>query len=385
MRNVYLDSNSAMPVRPEVIEAMMEYFQDNFGNPSSIHQFGSVPKRAQNRAREEVASLINADQEEIIFTSGATESINMSLRGTLPHMKEGRKEIVYSAVDHQSVTNTARALSNTGYEVSVLPVDEDGRILIGKAEEIISGNTAVVSIPHASFEVGTIQPVTDLVKLAHNAGSLVHIDLTPSAFQLPFDVGKIPADLVSLSSNSLLGPKGAGALYVRKGTRISPLIRGGGHERGLRSGSANISGEVGMGVAARIASERMSVESAKMIGLRDRLINGLLKISDSYVNGHPTERLPNNSNVGFDYIEGESILLMLDMSGIAASSGSACTSSTLEPSPTLMAMGLKHEKAHGSIQFVLNPYNEVEDIDHVITVMPEIVGSLREMSPLFNK
>lgn len=385
MRSVYLDSNSAMPLRPEVIEAMTEFYGDHFGNPSSIHQFGSMPKRAQNRAREEVAALINADQEEIIFTSGATESINMSLRGILPNAKDGRNEIVISAVDHQSVASTARALSNTGYKVSTLPVDPHGRIKLPEASGIISKKTAVVSIPHASFEVGTIQPVSELVRIAHDAGSLIHLDLTASAFQLPIDVRKVPADLVSMSSNSMLGPKGTGALYMKKGVRISPLIRGGGHERGLRSGSANIPGEIGMGAAARIAKERMPKESGMLMDLRDRLIKGLLDVKDSYVNGHPTDRLPNNANVGFDYIEGESILLMLDMNGIAASSGSACTSSTLEPSPTLMAMGLKHEKAHGSIQFVLNPYNVVEDIDHVLSVMPEIVESLRDMSPLVNK
>jgi cysteine desulfurase len=385
MRNVYLDSNSAMPMRPEVIEAMNEFYVENFGNPSSIHKFGSLPKRAQNKAREEVASLINSDQEEIIFTSGATESINMSLRGIIPHVKDGRKGIVISAVDHQSVTNTARALSNSGYEISVLPVDPQGRIKIDDAVGIIGDRTAIVSIPQASFEVGTIQPVSELVQMAHEAGSLVHVDLTASAFQLPFDVREIPADLVSMSSNSMLGPKGTGALYIRNGVRISPLIRGGGHERGLRSGSANIPGEVGMGAAARIAREIMPEESNKLKELRDRLINGLLEVENSYVNGHPIDRLPNNANIGFDFIEGESILLMLDMNGIAASSGSACTSSTLEPSPTLMAMGLKHEKAHGSIQFVLNPYNMVEDIDHVISVIPEIVESLRDMSPLVNK
>jgi cysteine desulfurase len=283
------------------------------------------------------------------------------------------------------VRATSAAIESSGLKRSILPVDNHGRIDISRARDLIKDDTYIVSIPFASYEVGTIQPVEEMIKLAHGAGSLVHIDLTTSGFQVPFDSGRLNADLVTLSSVDLMGPKGVGAIFVRKGTRISSLIKGGGHERGLRSGSENIPGIVGMGEAARIAKEHMKEISSHLANMRDYLVEEMLKIPNSHLNGHPEERLPNNANLRFDYIEGESMLLLLDMNGISVSSGSACTQKNLEPSKTLLAMGLKHEEAHGSLQFTFNPYNTMEDAKYVVELMPDIVAQLREMSPLYNK
>ncbi|MGA1847721.1 MAG: cysteine desulfurase family protein [Thermoplasmatota archaeon] len=385
MRRVYLDSNSAMPTREEVVRAMMPYFTEHYGNPSSIHDLGREPRSAMERARAQVAQLIGAKPSEIIFTSGATESINLALRGPIPHRKEGRDRIIISAVDHHSVRATSASIEASGMKRDLLPVDSHGMIDISRAKEMIEDDVYMVSIPFASYEVGTLQPVEEIIKMAHGSGSLVHIDLTTSGFQVPFDSGRLKADLVTISSIDLMGPKGVGALFIRKGTKISSLIKGGGHERGLRSGSENVPGIVGMGEAARMAKEHMRDVSADLVRMRNLLIEGLLKIPDSHLNGHPEDRLPNNANLRFDYVEGESMLLLLDMNGISVSSGSACTQKNLEPSKTLLAMGLKHEEAHGSLQFTFNPYNTMEDAKYVVELMPDIVSQLREMSPLYNK
>jgi len=385
MKRVYLDSNSAMPTREEVVKAMVPFFTEHYGNPSSIHDQGREPRTAMEKARAQVAQLIGAQPSEIIFTSGATESINLALRGPIPHRKDQKDRLVISAVDHHSVRATSAAIGSSGLKRSIMPVDHYGRIEIDKASGMITDDTYLVSIPFASYEVGSLQPVEEIVKIAHDAGSLVHVDLTTSGFQVPFDSGRLRADLVTISSVDLMGPKGVGVLFVRKGTRISSLIKGGGQERGLRSGSENIPGIVGMGEAARMAKEHMKEVSSHLVLLRDHLIEEMLKIPDSHLNGHPVDRLPNNANLRFDYIEGESMLLLLDMNGISVSSGSACTQKNLEPSKTLLAMGLKHEQAHGSLQFTFNPYNTMEDAKYVGELMPDIVAQLREMSPLYNK
>jgi len=384
VKRVYLDSNSAMPTRKEVIDEMMPYFSDHYGNASSIHDLGREPRRALENSREKVAALIDAEPIEIIFTSGATETINLALRGPMPFRDRHRDNITITSVDHQSVRSTSAAIEASGLSRTLLPVDELGTVIIPKARELINDKTYMLSLPLASYEVGTIQPVKELVEIAKENGSLVHIDLTNSAFQLPFSVKDIPADLITLSSNDLMGPKGVGALYVKKGTKISGLIKGGGHERSLRSGSENIPGIVGMGAAAKYSMDNMKEYAPQLMAMRDHLIEGLLKIPDSYLNGHPTQRSPNNANIRYDYIEGESMLLMLDMNGISVSSGSACSQKNLEPSKTLLAMGLKHEEAHGSLQFTFNPYNNMEDAQYVVSLMPEIVEQLREMSPLYN-
>ncbi|MGA1793263.1 MAG: cysteine desulfurase family protein [Thermoplasmatota archaeon] len=385
MKRVYFDSNSAMPTMKEVVDEMLPYFTEHFGNPSSIHELGREPRKAMETARESVAALINADPAEIIFTSGATESINLALRGPVPFRAPGRSRIVISNVDHHSVRATSAALETTGLKRSLLPINDEGKILIEDAERIVGDDVYMVSVPFASYEVGTLQPVKEISALARERDALFHIDLTTSAFQVPFDVKKIHADLVTLSSVDLMGPKGVGALYIRKGTKISSLMKGGGHERGLRSGSENIPGIVGMGAAARIVKDRMADHARELTSIRDHIISGLLKIPDSHLNGHPSERLPNNANIRFDYIEGESMLLMLDMNGISVSTGSACTQKNLEPSKTLLAMGLKHEEAHGSLQFSLNPNNKMDDAEYVVAILPEIVEQLREMSPLYNR
>jgi cysteine desulfurase len=381
--SVYLDSNSGMPVRPEVVRAMLPYLTDHYGNASSIHSMGNEPKRALDRARTQVSSLIGAGPEEIVFTSGATESVNLAFRGTMAYAPEGRRSLLVSVVDHRTATATAEALHKDGFGLTVLPVDGEGSMKLDALETALSEGVHLVSVPFASQEVGTIQPVKRIIEISHAAGALVHIDLTRSAFQIKTDIKNLGADMATLSSNDLLGPKGVGALYIRRGVKVKPQLAGGGHERGLRSGSENIPGIVGMGLASTLAMERMAEESARMTDLRDRLISGLLRIPDTHLNGSRTNRLPNNVNVRFDYIEGESILLMMDLNGIQTASGSACSSKTLEPSATLMAMGLKHEQAHGSIQMTMNPFTTVDDVDQVISVMPMIVENLRMMSPLY--
>ena len=382
LRKVFLDSNSAMPVREVIVDEMRDYHLKYYGNPQSIHGMGSMPKKALNRARDEVASLIGSDPSNIVFTSGATESINLSLKGVMSRI-EGKGKLVVSAVDHQSVISTARAIHKFGHDLEILPVDDRGKIDLSKAKSIIQ-DADLVSVPTASFEVGTLQDVDRILEIAHEEEALIHVDLVPSAFQLPFDIRKTPVDMATISGNSLLGPKGTGALYIADGVEIEKQIDGGGQEWGIRSGSSNIPGIVGMGSAAKIAKKNMEKEAEHMTELRGLLIESLLGIDYSYLNGDPVNRLPNNVNLGFDYVEGESMLMMLDMNDISASSGSACTSETLEPSPTLTAMGLPPEKAHGSLQFVLNPYINENDIQRVIDVMPGIVDSLRHLSPLWN-
>ncbi|MFW3146395.1 MAG: cysteine desulfurase family protein [Thermoplasmatota archaeon] len=385
MKRVYFDSNSSMPTRKEVIEEMLPYFSRHFGNPSSIHEMGREPRKALEKARGEVAALVNADQDEIIFTSGATESINLALRGPIPHRAAGRNRMAITSVDHESVRATSAAIESSGLKRDFLPVDRFGVVDLGKASRMLNKEHYMVSFPFASFEVGSLQPAEEITNSAHNNGSLVHVDITTSAFQVPVDVKKLRVDLATISSVDLMGPKGVGALYVKKGTKMTGLIKGGGHERGLRSGSENIPGIVGMGAAARIAREEIGSTSEKLSSIRDELINGLIKIENSHLNGHPTNRLPNNSNFRFDFVEGESMLLLLDMNGISVSSGSACSQKNLEASKTLLAMGLKHEEAHGSLQFTSYPFNTMEDARYVVDVMPEIVMQLREMSPLYNK
>ncbi|MDG6224664.1 MAG: cysteine desulfurase family protein [Candidatus Thermoplasmatota archaeon] len=386
MRSVYLDSNSGMPMWPEVISSMLPYMSEHYGNTSSIHAMGNEPKKAMEMARSHVAELIGADPTEVIFTSGATEAVNLALRGSTETASEGKKGIIYSQADHRTVTATAEDLSRKGVRTAMMPLDHLGAIKLKEAVSIMDqGGFHLLSMPFASQEVGTFQPVEDLVKEAAEREVLVHLDLTRSAFQVPIDVKKQGIDLATISSNDLLGPKGVGALYIKKGVRLKPILTGGGHERALRSGSENIPGIYGMGKAASIVKKRMGDYVPQMERVRDALIDGLLRIENTHLNGNMKMRLPNNANVRFDFIEGESILLMLDLNGIQAASGSACSSKTLEPSPTLMAMGLKHEEAHGSIQMTLNPNTTIDDIQYVLEVVPGIVENLREMSPLYNR
>ncbi len=377
----YLDYVAGSPVDDRVIEAMLPYFKHP-GNPSSVHSKGFEARKAIEEAREKVASLINSDSSEIVFTSGATESNNLAIIGYAMRNKNRGRHIVVSAIEHISVINAAKYLMKNGFEVDFAPVDRYGKVKIDELEKLIRDDTILVSIQHANPEIGTIQnmeEIRDIVKCA------LHVDATASLGKIEVDVQKLGAELVTLSSNDIYGPRGVGALYVKKGVRVNPIILGGGQERGLRGGTENVAGIVGFGKAAEIAEKEWREEAERLKALRDRLIDGLLKIEETFLNGHPDDRLPNNASVRFSYIEGESILLSMDMENIQASTGSACTSKTLQPSHVLMAIGLKHEEAHGSVVFSLGRWSSDEDVGYVLEKLPGIVERLRMMSPLYMK
>lgn len=387
MKRIYMDYQAGSPVDPRVIEAMSPYFRETFGNPSSTHVFGQEAKAATEEARAKVAFMIGAERkEDIVFTSGGTESNNLALIGVAQRNKEKGNVIVTSSIEHISILNICKYLSRLGFETRQTPVDNQGVVDLTTVEKMISDNTMLVSVMYANGEIGTIEPIADIGRMAHAHGALFHVDAVAAAGKVPIDVRKENIDLLSLSSNDIYGPKGVGALYLRKETQIRPIIIGGGQERGLRSGTENVPGIVGMGKAAEIAVQEMSNESARTARLVERLRKEILeRIPHSYLNGHPMRRLPNNLNVRFSYIEGESLVLSLDMEGVAVSSGSACSSKTLEPSHVLRAIGLKHEEAHGSLLFSLGRWNTEEEVDEVLRLLPEIVRRLRRMSPLTPK
>lgn len=387
MSTINFDNASASPVDPRVVEAMMPYFRDEYGNPSSFHSIGRRAKEAMEDARSKVAELIGAERsDEIIFTSGGTESNNLALIGTAYRNKRKGTHIIISAVEHMSVLNAAKFLQRNGFKLTVLPVDKYGLVDLEALKNILTDDTILVSIMLANGEVGTIEPVREACEIVKEKGAYFHTDAIAACGQIPVRVEELEVDLISLSSSDMYGPKGVGALYVKKGTPISPITYGGGQERGLRSGTENVPGIVGMGEAARIVKAEMKEEAERLTAMRDRLIEGVLKRIDySYLNGHPTRRLPNNANIRFSFIEGESIILSLEMEGILASTGSACTSKTLMPSHVLTAMGIKHEEAHGSIQFTMGRYNKESDVDKLLNILPSIISKLREMSPLTPK
>jgi cysteine desulfurase len=381
--NVYMDHGAARPVDPRVLKAMMPYFSSSFGNPSSFHGKGFDAQRAMGQARERVASLIGAESSEVIFTSSATEANNLGIFGAMRRYKKKGNRIVVSKIEHISIMNIVKGLNREGFETEYIPVDAQGIIQLGALDELINDETILVSVMAANGEIGTIQPIKKVADAAHEHDALFHTDATAAAGQISIDISDTGIDLMSLSSNDLYGPKGVGALYMRKGLRVRPIMLGGGQEDGVRSGSENIPGMVGMGKAAALAKEEMVAESKRLMGLRDTLIKGLVEtIPESYLNGHATERLPNNANIRFSYIEGESLILSLDQLGIQVSSGSACTAKTLEPSHVLRALGLKHEEAHGSLVFTLGRDNSKEQVEYVIRQMPDVVSRLRAMSPL---
>ena len=387
MSTINFDNASASPVDSRVVEAMMPYFRDEYGNPSSFHSIGRRAKEAMEDARSKVAELIGAERsDEIIFTSGGTESNNLALIGTAYRNKRKGTHIIISAVEHMSVLNAAKFLQRNGFKLTVLPVDKYGLVDLEALKNILTDDTILVSIMLANGEVGTIEPVREACEIVKEKGAYFHTDAIAACGQIPVRVEELEVDLISLSSSDMYGPKGVGALYVKKGTPISPITYGGGQERGLRSGTENVPGIVGMGEAARIVKAEMKEEAERLTAMRDRLIEGVLKRIDySYLNGHPTRRLPNNANIRFSFIEGESIILSLEMEGILASTGSACTSKTLMPSHVLTAMGIKHEEAHGSIQFTMGRYNKESDVDKLLNILPSIISKLREMSPLTPK
>jgi cysteine desulfurase len=382
-----MDHGAGMPLDSKVFEAMKPYFRENYGNPSSSHSSGNVARNAMESAREKIARLVAAEKpQEVIFTSGGTESNNLAIKGAAYRNRKKGNHIITTAIEHISVINICRFLQKQGFEVTYVPVDKQGMVDLEKLEEAINDRTILISVMYANGEIGTIQPIKKIGKLAQENKVIFHVDAVAAAGKVPINVKEENIDLLSLSSNDLYGPKGAGALYIKAGTKIQPIIQGGGQERGLRSGTENIPGIVGMGKAAEIAQKGLEAEGKRLTALRDKLIKGVLgKIDCSFLNGHPTERLPGNANLRFSYIEGESLILGLDMYGVQVSSGSACTSKTLEPSHVLLAIGLAHEEAHGSLVFTLGKQNLEEDVDYVLEVLPDVVKRLRALSPLTPK
>lgn len=386
MRKIYLDHMSGMPIDKRVLDVMRPYLDTHYGNPSSTHGFGNEARQAIDDARNKVATLVGAETKEILFTSGGTESNNLAIKGVAYRNKNKGNHIITSSIEHMSVINPCKDLSKQGFNVTYLPVDPYGTVNVEALKDAVTDKTILVSIMSANNEIGTIEPISEISEIVHDKGGLLHVDAVAAAGQIRIEVQKDNIDLLSLSSNDLYGPRGTGALYVKTRTRIQPIILGGGQERGIRSGTENVAGIAGMGAAAELATSEIPLEAARLTKLRDRFIQELLEsIPKSYLNGHPTKRLPNNVNIRFSYIEGESLLLSLDMEGVAASSGSACTSKTLEPSHVLLATGLKHEEAHGSLLFTLGRQNTDEDVTYVVEVLPGIVKRLRAISPLTPK
>ncbi|OLS30629.1 MAG: putative cysteine desulfurase 2 [Candidatus Thorarchaeota archaeon AB_25] len=386
MKQVYLDYQSAKPVDPRVIEGMSKYLHEAFGNPSALHQVGDVATDALDESRKAIAKFINAEEDEIIFTSGATEAINMGMIGYALRNKNKGNHIIISEIEHISIHNIAKHLERQGFEVSKVPVDQYGRVDIRKLERRITDKTILISIGFASNEIGTIQPINEIGKLAAAKDIAFFTDAVAAEGLVPIDVRKDNINLMALSSNDLYGPRGVGVMYMQKKFRVNPILIGGGQEKGLRSGSEDIPGIVGMKLAADIMNKEMKSEVKRFQGYRDRMIKQILEeVPDSYLNGHPTDRLASNAHFRFDGIEGESILLSFKDLGISVSTGSACTSKTLEPSHTLIATGLLHEEAHGSLQLTTGRFNTDGDIDRVLEVVPQVVSRLRDLSPIYKK
>ncbi len=383
---VYLDHNATSPVAEEVLEAMVECYRKIPGNASSVHSFGREARDAVEGAREKVARLIGADPQEIVFTSGGTESDNTAIKGVCSALRERGNHIITSAVEHHAVLNTCDYMKRKGFEVTVLPVDEYGMVSPQAVEDAITDKTILVSIMHANNEVGTIQPIEEISRITSKHGIVFHTDAVQSVGKIPVNVDELGVDLLSLSAHKFYGPKGVGALYVRKGTRMHPLLHGGHHENNRRAGTENVQGIVGLGAAAELAMREMEEESRLLSELRDMLQEGLTsRIESVHVMGHPEKRLPNTLNVCIEYVEGESIVLGLDIEGIAVSTGSACTSGSLEPSHVLSAMGVPPELAQGSLRFSFGRNNTREDVEKVLEVLPSIVRRLRDMSPLYGR
>lgn len=384
MRKVYLDNAATTALSPRVLEAMLLYFTQYYGNPSSVHAFGREAKQGLDKARDQVAKALHCEPSEVIFTGCGTESDNTVLLGVAQRYGNKGKHIITTNVEHHAILHTCEYLEKQGYEVTYLPVDQDGLVTAEQVAAAIRPDTILVSIMFANNEVGTIMPIQEIGAVCKEKGVLFHTDAVQAVGHIPVDVQTMHIDMLSLSAHKFHGPKGVGALYCRKGIRLPSYIMGGAQEKGRRAGTENVAGIVGLGAAIQLATEQLKENRAKMTALRDRLMAGIQeRIPEVKLNGHPTKRLPNNVNFSFKYIEGESILLMLDMNGIAASSGSACTSGSLDPSHVLLALGLPHEIAHGSVRLTLGDETTAEDIDYTIDVLEKTVTRLRAMSPLY--
>ncbi|MBM7835535.1 cysteine desulfurase NifS [Clostridium sardiniense] len=384
MRSVYMDYAATTYVKPEVLEEMLPYFTNKFGNPSSFYGISRETKMAVDKARGQVAKALNADMSEIYFTGGGSEADNWAIKGVCAAYKNKGNHIITTKVEHHAVLHTCQYLEKQGFEVTYLDVDEEGFIRIEDLKNAITDKTILVSIMFANNEIGTIEPVKEIGKICRDKKILFHTDAVQAIGNVEIDVKDMNIDLLSLAGHKIYGPKGIGALYVRKGVRIHNLIHGGGQERNRRAGTENIAGIVGLGRAIELATNNLEEHAKNMTALRDRLIEGLLRVPYTRLNGpRGDKRLPGNVNVSFEFIEGESILLSLDFEGVCASSGSACTSGSLDPSHVLLAIGLPHEKAHGSLRLTLGDGSTEEDVDYVLEVVPPIIERLRKMSPLW--
>lgn len=385
-KTIYFDHAATTPVSSEVLEKMLPYLKGNYGNPSSIYFLGRESKKAIEEAREKVAKAIGADTREIFFTGSGTEADNWAIKGVAYSNKDKGNHIITTNIEHHAVLHTCRYLESDGFEVTYLPVDKNGLVSPDDVLKAIRPDTILISVMFANNEIGTIQPIGEIGRIAKDKGIIFHTDAVQAVGSVPIDVNELNIDLLSLSAHKFYGPKGVGVLYVRKGVKTTSFIHGGAQERGRRASTENVAGIVGLGEAIKIATENIEENNKKLLSLRDRTIEEVIKaIPYTRLNGDRYNRLPGNVNFSFEFIEGESLLLMLDMKGIAASSGSACTSGSLDPSHVLLAIGLPHEIAHGSLRITFGKDNTNEDIDTLMDVLPEIVGRLREMSPLYEK
>jgi cysteine desulfurase len=382
MTRVYMDHNATTPLAEAVADRMMAVLREEFGNPSSVHHFGQRAKAVVDEARSAVAELIGGDPSEVIFTSGGTESDNFALRGVAEALEpSGRRHLVSSGIEHEAVLNTLKALGRRGWQTTMMPVGASGLVTAEGLTASLTDQTAVVSIMHANNEIGTIQPVAELTRLAKARGAVVHTDAVQTAGKIPVNVKALGVDLLSLSAHKFYGPKGVGALWVRRGLRLLPFMTGGKQERGRRSGTENVAAIAGMGVAARLAMAKMAEEASRLAALRDRLEQRILQtVPGTAVNGDPDTRVPNTSNISFDRVEAESLLIALDLEGVAVSTGSACSSGTLEPSHVLKAMGLPTHRTQNSIRFSLGAANTEAEVDRVVAVLPGVVDKLRSLT-----
>jgi cysteine desulfurase len=379
---VYFDYNATTPPAPEVIERVAGATRDLFGNASSVHHFGQQAKAALDETRSSIAVLLNADPSEVVFTSGGTESDNFAIRGAAESLEPtGRRHLIATAIEHEAVLNTFKALARRGWRTTLLPVDQSGVVSPDRVREALSDDTALVSVMHANNEIGTIQPVAEIARLAHERGALMHTDAVQSVGKIPVDVRALGVDLLTLSAHKFNGPKGAGALYIRRGIRMQPILTGGKHERNRRAGTENVPAIAGMGVAARLAVQKMDAEGTRLADLRNRLEQGILAaVPGTVVNGGQSARVPNTTNISFDRTEAESLLIALDLEGIAVSTGSACSSGTLEPSHVLRAMGFPAHRTQNSLRFSLGFFSTDAEVDRVIQTLPRLVEKLRGLT-----
>lgn len=383
---VYADNAATTRIAPQVLDAMLPYLKEEYGNPSTLYKLGREAKIAIEKAREQVAQVIGAKAEEIFFTGSGTEADNMALKGVLygPAGK-GKKHLITTKIEHHAILHTAMALEKEGFQVTFLDVDKNGRVDLEELKQAITPDTALVSIMAANNEVGTIQPIEEIGKICREKGVLFHTDAVQAFGHMPLDVSKMNIDLLSLSAHKINGPKGSGALYIRRGLGLRPVIEGGGQERNRRSGTENVAGIVGLGQAAQLAMETMVEESARLKALAKKLTDGVLQIPETILTGDPENRLPGACSFAISAIEGESLVLYLDMEGICTSTGSACSTGSLDPSHVLMAIGLSHEVSHGSLRVTLGRFNTEEEVNYIIETLPKVVEKLRSMSPVWNR